>query len=189
MPFFKPVSELCDPAKLYLVISIISILASLMTSNILGIVFHAISVILWAFLLGWICDQGYPGVSWFLVLALPVLMITILIMGLVFVFSRSHGQQSKILSNIISTQTNGNSPPTTTDNFPPTTTDNSKQIKAVDKEGMGINCGNNYSTSYLERTSITTPNQLNDTINGLMSIQTDAFSNPSNINDSFGPIL
>ena len=69
MPFFKPLKELCDPAKLYLVISVISIIASLMTSNILGIAIHAVSVILWAFLLGWLCDQGYPGVSWFLVLA------------------------------------------------------------------------------------------------------------------------
>jgi hypothetical protein len=168
MPFFKPLKELCDPAKLYLVISVISIIASLMTSNILGIAIHAVSVILWAFLLGWLCDQGYPGVSWFLVLALPVLMITILIIGAVFLLSRPRSERSEILKGI---------------------TSHEEELEGEDKEGEDKEGMEGFNKKSLEKMSINNPQQLGNAIQGMMSMDGDAFSNPSDVNEAFGPML
>lgn len=171
MPFFKPLGELCDPAKLYLVISVISIVASLMTKNILGIAFHAVSVLLWAFLLGWLCDRGYPGVSWFLVLALPILMLVILIVGFVFIMSRPKNERSDILQKL----SNKNS-----------AADEGEAKEGEAKEGEDKE---GFSKASLEQMSIKNPKQLGQVVQGMMSMQSDSFSNPSGVSEAFGPIL
>ena len=103
MGFFKPLGQLCNPSKVYLAISVITILSSLMTGSIFGIIFHAITVLLWAFFLGWLCDEGHSNVAWFLVLALPILMFIIIVVGLVFFFSHSADKRSDMLDHIKST--------------------------------------------------------------------------------------
>ena len=103
MGFFKPLGQLCNPSKVYLAISVITILSSLMTGSIFGIIFHAITVLLWAFFLGWLCDEGHSNVAWFLVLALPILMFIIIVVGLVFFFSHSSAKRSDMLDHIKST--------------------------------------------------------------------------------------
>ena len=100
MGFFKPLGQLCNPSKVYLAISVVTILSSLMTSSIFGIIFHAITVLLWAFFLGWLCDQGHPNVAWFLVLALPILMFIIIVVGLVFFFSHPASKRADMLDNL-----------------------------------------------------------------------------------------
>lgn len=198
MTFFKPLDKLCDPAKLYLVISVVSILASLMTGNILGIGVHAVTVLLWAFVLGWICDQGYPGVSWFLVLALPVLMLVMMIVGVVFIFTRPENERAEIMGKL------GSSKSTVVVEEGDDDTDDEKEDEKEDekkdgeKEGYGgydsdedgMTGGmNTYNKASLEKMSIRNPSQLGRAVQGMMSMKPDGFTNPSGVSEAFGPIL
>jgi len=70
---------LCPPAILNIIISIISIIFLLIKCKI-SIIYHLINIlliILWTWLLNFICIRGYDIISWILVL-LP-LIITILL--------------------------------------------------------------------------------------------------------------
>ena len=190
MTFFKPLDKLCDPAKLYLVISVVSILASLMTSNILGIGVHGVPVLLWAFVLGWICDQGYPGVSWFLVLALPVLMLVMMIVGVVFIFTRPENERAEIIGKL------GSSKSTVVVEEGDDDTDDEKEDEV--KEGYGddgydseegMTGMNTYNKGNLEKMSIRNPSQLGRAVQGMMSMKPAGFTNPSGVSEAFGPIL
>ena len=103
MAFFKSLDQLCNPSKVYLALSVITVLSSLMTGSIFGVIFHIFATLLWAFFLGWLCDQGHSGLAWFLVLALPLFMFAVIVFGLVFFFSHSATQRSSMLDNIKST--------------------------------------------------------------------------------------
>ncbi len=173
MPFFKPLHQLCDPAKLYLVISVVSILASLMADSILGVSIHAVSVLLWAFLLGWLCDQGHPGVSWFLVLALPILMLIILIIGVIFIGTRTSEERQTILSKM---SKQGNEAVDA-----PTDKEESKE-ESKDKEGMG-----DYDSETFGSMSINNPQQLAGAVSAMMNMNEGMTS--SNLNEAFGPLL
>ena len=94
--FFKPIGELCTPAKIYMVIAIFSIIASFMTDSILGIVGHAIISLLWAFFLGWLCDHGHSGLSWFLVVWLPALMFIFFIFAFVYLITRKKEERKAL---------------------------------------------------------------------------------------------
>ena len=173
MPFFKPLHQLCDPAKLYLVISVVSILASLMADSILGVSIHAVSVLLWAFLLGWLCDQGHPGVSWFLVLALPILMLIILIIGVIFIGTRTSEERQTILSKM---SKQGDEAVDAS-----TGTEESKE-ESKDKEGIG-----DYDSETFESMSINNPQQLAGAVSAMMNMNEGMTS--SNLNEAFGPLL
>ncbi len=90
-------NSLCTPAQLYLVLSVISILALLMQNcsspmtytvgrytvplehhNMIFFVFKAIYILVWTFLLNQLCRYGYGGISWFLVLLPFILMFVII---------------------------------------------------------------------------------------------------------------
>ena len=94
--FFKPIGELCTPAKIYMVIAVFSIIASFMTDSILGIVGHAIMSLLWAFFLGWLCDHGHSGLSWFLVVWLPALMFIFFIFAFVYLITRKKAEKKEL---------------------------------------------------------------------------------------------
>lgn len=92
----KSIRELCTPAYVYLIISVISIV-SMMVQNAgnstsfclgeyacpvhhTGIVFvsQVIYVAFWTFILNAVCKAGYKNFSWFLVLFPFVLMFVVL---------------------------------------------------------------------------------------------------------------
>jgi ABC-type multidrug transport system fused ATPase/permease subunit len=177
MPFFKPLHQLCDPAKLYLVISVVSILASLMADSILGVSIHAVSVLLWAFLLGWLCDQGHPGVSWFLVLALPILMLIILIIGVIFIGTRTSEERQTILSKMSKQGDEAVDASTVKEEGKEESKEESK-----DKEGMG-----DYNSETFESMSINNPQQLAGAVSAMMNMNEGMTS--SNLNEAFGPLL
>jgi uncharacterized membrane protein len=177
MPFFKPLHQLCDPAKLYLVISVVSILASLMADSILGVSIHAVSVLLWAFLLGWLCDQGHPGVSWFLVLALPILMLIILIIGVIFIGTRTSEERQTILSKMSKQGDEAVDASTVKEEGKEESKEESK-----DKEGMG-----DYDSETFESMSINNPQQLAGAVSAMMNMNEGMTS--SNVNEAFGPLL
>jgi hypothetical protein len=68
-------TSLCDPAKLYLIITIIAIVFALMGGvKVVAVVTKLIFALIWVFILNWICKEGYTGISWFLVL-LPYILV------------------------------------------------------------------------------------------------------------------
>ena len=95
------VTNLCKPAKLYLVISVIALVVmfvqNLNNNNVycLGnfkcdvpsvtviFVVKMLYVIFWTWILNIICKQGYTNVSWLLVL-LPFILLFILVAMMVF---------------------------------------------------------------------------------------------------------
>jgi hypothetical protein len=78
---------LCLPSKVYLVLSFIGILLTILMPSILGgvsivmHVFHVIYAVFWTWVLNLICKAGYKWISWVLVLA-PFVLAFILVVSL-----------------------------------------------------------------------------------------------------------
>jgi len=67
--------KMCDPAKLYLVISIAGLIYGLIQKfSMITLGTNFIFVVLWTMVLNWLCSIGLKTVSWILVL-LPYLML------------------------------------------------------------------------------------------------------------------
>ena len=78
----KEFAQLCTPAKLYLVIAIISILIALFNRfNLIAVAIKLIFAIVWALILSCLCDKGFTYLSWFLVL-FPYFLILLAVLGL-----------------------------------------------------------------------------------------------------------
>ena len=99
----KQFKRLCPPAMLYLVLSVISFLGILMQNcqdpkkykvgfykvdipchNAIFFIAKAIYILVWTWILQFLCKKGYKTVSWFLVL-LPIIAMFIMI-GLMIIF-------------------------------------------------------------------------------------------------------
>ena len=60
---------LCDPAKLYIVLSIIAIIVAFFKKmSFRSLVLKAFFVLFWTWVLNYLCSKGFKMVSWFLVL-------------------------------------------------------------------------------------------------------------------------
>ena len=71
--------ELCTPAKIYIVLSIFSILFALLRKMSLSItVFKVFFALLWTFMLNYLCDKGFETVSWIILLSPFILFWSIL---------------------------------------------------------------------------------------------------------------
>lgn len=97
MDFFRKTKKLCAPSKLYLVISIISLIVMGLQnigntdiycignytcsvySTILIFIIKIIYILFWTWILNLICDAGVPYISWFLVL-FPFILFFFLIL-------------------------------------------------------------------------------------------------------------
>ena len=74
--------KLCDPAKVYILLSILSVFmyigAAPKNFAKKNLVIHVVSVIIWTIILNWICTLKYGiKISWFLVF-LPIIFITVM---------------------------------------------------------------------------------------------------------------
>lgn len=68
-------SGLCPPAMVYVVISLIYlVMSSLKGPNIMSIIVGFIFIVLWSWLLNFLCSKGFTIVSWIIVL-LPFLAL------------------------------------------------------------------------------------------------------------------
>lgn len=81
--------KLCTPALIYLVISVIVLLSLLFSGSIsaLTLVMKSALIVLWTFLLNWLCSRGLGVLSW-IILLLPVILIVLLASWSVDVQSR-----------------------------------------------------------------------------------------------------
>lgn len=82
MKLTKTFKELCTPAALYFVISVIAIIVALFNGmKLMAVGIKAIFVIIYTFFLNFLCKKGFKSVSWFLVLLPYILMLAIFLMA------------------------------------------------------------------------------------------------------------
>jgi len=73
-------NELCTPAKVYFILqTIIIIFGMFQGTTAMSLLINIIFVLVWTYILGWICKKGFYIVSWILVLA-PLLIVPIFLM-------------------------------------------------------------------------------------------------------------
>lgn len=107
MAFPKNINEMCTPARIYFVISMIGIVMSIIQnfgnngvyamgsyscsvpSTFLVFFIQIIYILFWSWVLNLICKDGQPGIAWFLVL-LPFVLFFVL-MGLMMMVQRKMG--------------------------------------------------------------------------------------------------
>jgi hypothetical protein len=71
-------NELCSPAKLYFVLSVIACIAALINGlKFMQVIINLIIAFAWTAVLSWICGKGFTGVSWFLVLVPYIIMLLV----------------------------------------------------------------------------------------------------------------
>jgi hypothetical protein len=74
----KSFDDLCSPAKLYFVLSVIACIAALINGVKFGqVMINLIIAFAWTAVLSWICGKGFDGVSWFLVLVPYIIMLLV----------------------------------------------------------------------------------------------------------------
>ena len=62
-------SKYCTPAQLYLVLGAVGIISAFMKNfSIETLLTKALFVVIWAWVLDWLCSKGMKGISWILVL-------------------------------------------------------------------------------------------------------------------------
>ena len=83
-------AELCDPAKLYVVLTIISVLFLLIGRQFGASFTKVLFAAIWTFLLNWLCQKGYSSLSWFLVLIPFILMGFAIIVLMIAVTKKTH---------------------------------------------------------------------------------------------------
>jgi|UniRef100_A0A6C0HQE2 hypothetical protein len=101
MAFPKSLKELCTPAFVYFVLSVIGIIGSVIQnmgnknvykmgmfsarvpSTLLVFLVKIVYILFWTWILNLICKDGHTGIAWFLVL-IPFILLFV-IMGLVMV--------------------------------------------------------------------------------------------------------
>lgn len=70
----KPISDMCTPARVYLIISAVIVAAGVMTRPFGVSIVHCFVAIAWGYCLSYLCDKGLKGVSWFFLLW-PLILI------------------------------------------------------------------------------------------------------------------
>ena len=67
-------SKYCTPAQLYLVLGAIGLIMGFLKNyGVWTLLTQALILVLWAWVLNWLCSKGFKAISWILVL-LPFIM-------------------------------------------------------------------------------------------------------------------
>ncbi len=105
--FEKQLKSLCTPAQIYFFLSMFSILAIMSQNamqsriyrigaysvptpftNIVTFLIKIISIVIWTYILKYLCDHGFMGVAWFLVL-LPIVFMFVVIGAVMLVLTEN----------------------------------------------------------------------------------------------------
>jgi F0F1-type ATP synthase assembly protein I len=82
----KQFKELCTPARIYFVVTVLFCLISLFNGMpFLAVAMKLFFAVIWTYILGWLCKKGLTAVSWFLVL-LPFIIFLLGFFGLMHFF-------------------------------------------------------------------------------------------------------
>jgi uncharacterized membrane protein len=74
-------SKLCTPALIYLVIAIIGIIMAVKRTGIMSGAVSIIFVLIWTWLLNFLCKKGYNVVSWILLFLPFISVLLVMMMG------------------------------------------------------------------------------------------------------------
>ena len=67
-------SRFCTPAQLYLILAGISLLTAFFNNfQVITLIVNGIFVLIWGYILNWLCSRGLKAISWILVL-LPFIL-------------------------------------------------------------------------------------------------------------------
>ena len=68
-------SKYCTPAQLYLILGAIGILSTFIKNySVETLLTEALFLVIWAWVLNWLCSKGFKSISWVLVL-LPFILV------------------------------------------------------------------------------------------------------------------
>ena len=82
-------SSICTPAQLYLVLSVIALIFGLMSKFSISTLFiKGFFILLWTWILNWLCSKGYKTISWILVL-LPFIFMALTVFMLADIMANS----------------------------------------------------------------------------------------------------
>ena len=114
MKFPKTFADYCTPAKVYLGISLVSVIVVIiqnllnpnhnelcigvhkctMSHKVVVLVFKIIYMLFWAWLLNFLCKKGLTKLAWF-ILVIPFLLIAVLLGGMIMAVNNSNAPDSK----------------------------------------------------------------------------------------------
>jgi len=105
--FEKQLKSLCTPAQIYFFLSMLSLLAIMSQNsmhshiykvgaysvpspinNIVTFLVKIIGILIWTYILKYLCDHGFISIAWFLVL-IPILLMFVIIGAVVVVLSEN----------------------------------------------------------------------------------------------------
>jgi hypothetical protein len=79
LKFGGSILSICAPAMVYLILSLIGLIAGATVSfSISSMILNLVFIALWVFLLNFLCSSGYTVISWILVV-LPLIVMIVLI--------------------------------------------------------------------------------------------------------------
>ena len=79
---YNTFANFCTPAKIYLVIAILSSIITLFSNGYTtSIIVHLLFALVWAYILSWLCKKGFSGISWVLLL-LPYILFLLAMIGI-----------------------------------------------------------------------------------------------------------
>lgn len=99
-------SKYCTPAQLYLILGAIGIFMGLFNNfSMKTLLTKVLFLVIWAWVLNWLCSKGFKAISWILVL-LPYILVlfTYSFIKDVMVKEGIEGQMQILRPNVISTK-------------------------------------------------------------------------------------
>lgn len=94
----KQFKELCTPARIYFVVTVLFCVLSLFNGMpFLAVAMKLFFAVIWTYILGWLCKKGLTALSWFLVL-LPFIIFLLGFFGLMHFFKMNqekHKEQQR----------------------------------------------------------------------------------------------
>lgn len=91
----KQFKELCTPARIYFVVTVLFCIISLFNGMpFLAVAMKLFFAVIWTYILGWLCKKGLTPVSWFLVL-LPFIIFLLSFFGLMHFFKMNQEKDKK----------------------------------------------------------------------------------------------
>lgn len=91
----KPLTKLCTPAKVYLFLSAMSILGTFFTVSIFTTLVHAVISMIWAFFLGFLCDNNMRTLSWGILFLPLIIMLAVFLVSGAIIFAAVEDDKKK----------------------------------------------------------------------------------------------
>jgi hypothetical protein len=93
----KGIKNLCAPAKIYLVVTLIFCVMALMRdAPFMAVGTKVVFALIWTYILSWLCKKGLSAISWILIL-LPFIIIFLGMLGITHMANKErHRQQQQL---------------------------------------------------------------------------------------------